>query len=108
MELLVKIKHVPDGASVTKKTGNAEFIVRNSLTLFTYGPDGSTPDRKVISEEGIKYMMGARGDVTMVSEETVVKINLIDEFGDIKTGLLESVMESITGQVLIIDMEESR
>lgn len=37
MDILVEVKYIPDGATVYKKTGQAKFIFRNNLNLFTYG-----------------------------------------------------------------------
>ena len=98
MDNIINDKYIPDGTKVYKKTGNTEFVIRENLKIFTYdtangkGSDGS---RQVIAQEGVKYMIGERGDINMVTGDTILRIDLSQnpDEGDINIDLLEMILD---------------
>lgn len=78
MQLLIEARYIPDGTTVYKKTGEASFVIRDTLKLFTYGPKGGAPDREtaVKIDPACKIMVDGRGNVNVVAPETVLRIDL--------------------------------
>ncbi len=76
MELLIQAKHIPDGTTVYKKTGEASFILRDELNIYAYGEGTGQPKRDVKVAKDCKFMIDERGNVNVVSGETVLRVNL--------------------------------
>ena len=75
MELLIKIKDVPENSTVTKKTGTQKFIVKEKINIYTYDTTGSSnKEKQVMTESGFKYMIDTNGNINMVTDDTVVKL----------------------------------
>lgn len=76
MKLLIEAKYIPDGTVVTKKTGTQEYIIRDSIKIYAYDTKGSGNLKEILNTEGAKYMVSGRGDINMVSGDTVLCMDL--------------------------------
>lgn len=106
MDLLLKVKDVPDGATVFKKTGDTPFTIVDKLTIYAYdtanGGKGSSGERQVIMDKGVRYLVGERGSITAVTEDSIVRMKLTKVFGtagieELDLELLEQIIEKHTG-----------
>lgn len=105
MELLIQAKHIPDGTTVYKKTGETSFIIRDQLNIYAYGEDTGQPKRDVKVAKDCKFMIDGRGNVNVVGGETVLRVNLetkMDESSDddafeLDLDLLAKILESQLG-----------
>ncbi len=84
MKLLIEAKYIPDGTVVTKKTGSQQFTIRDSIKIYTYDTKGSNALKEILNADGVKYMVNNRGDINMVSADTVlcVDLNVSEEESD--------------------------
>lgn len=121
MDLLLKVKDVPDGATVYKKTGETPYTIVDKLTIYTYdtakGGKGSSGERQVVMEKGVRYLVGETGNINAVTEESIVrmkltKITVIDDeeySEELDLELLERIIEKHTGcDYVRIDAEVSQ
>lgn len=93
MKLLIEAKYIPDGTVVTKKTGTQEYIIRDSIKIYTYDTKGSGL-KEILNSDGTKYMVSSRGDINMVSGDTVLcmDLSLNDE---INLELLQDTIQNV-------------
>lgn len=81
MDILVEAKYIPDGATVYKKTGQAKFIFRHNLKLFTYG-ENSSQFKEILGTTSTKVlcMIDERGNINLVDGDVILRVPL--EQGD--------------------------
>lgn len=118
MDLLLKVKDVPDGATVYKKTGETPYTIVDKLTIYTYdtakGGKGSSGERQVVMEKGVRYLIGETGNISAVTEDSIVRMKLTKVFGtagieELDLELLERIIEKSTGcDYVRIDAEVSQ
>jgi len=71
--VLLPVENIPDGATVTKRTGDKEYVLRRNMKVYLL-PDA--PDR-TIEIEG--FFLGADGEVRQVQEGTLLHWNICAE-----------------------------
>lgn len=71
--VLLPVEMIPDGATVTKRTGDKEYIFRRNFTVWLL-PD--QPDRKMQIEG---FFIGADGEVNQVKEGTLLHWHIYAE-----------------------------
>lgn len=104
MQLLVEAKYIPDGTTVYKKTGEQSFIIRDQLNIYAYGEGTGQPKRDVKVAKDCKFMIDSRGNVNVVSGETILRIDLLEESSDVvgvfevDLSLLSSILEHRLGR----------
>ena len=74
----MKAKDIPEGRTVTKVTGSAEYTIRTAITI--YGPGGR---KKVIkADEGTRFLVSNKGwgNISAIDEnkELAVELNEYD------------------------------
>ncbi len=78
MQLLVEAKYIPDGTTVYKKTGEQSFIIRDQLNIYAYGEGTGQPKRDVKVAKDCKFMIDSRGNVNVVSGDTILRVELVN------------------------------
>lgn len=68
-KLLVSLYEVPNGAIVTKRTGEKNYTVQRSLRIFTEGESGL---KEVKCDSGFVFLVQNNGDVNAVIESKEV------------------------------------
>jgi hypothetical protein len=96
MQLLVEAKHIPDGTTVYKKTGETPFIVRDQLNIYAYGEGTGQPKRDVKVAENCKFMIDGRGNVNVVGGDTILRVELETD-NELDLDLLATLIESRLG-----------
>lgn len=103
MQLLVEAKYIPDGTTVYKKTGEQSFIIRDQLNIYAYGEGTGQPKRDVKVAKDCKFMIDSRGNVNVVSGDTVLRVNLVgssesdESVNELDFDLLASIIEQTLG-----------
>lgn len=64
VKLLVPLRMVPDGATVTKRTGEKEYVVSRAVRIYGDGPvkQAITPDA------GTVFLVGPEGNLNAIGE----------------------------------------
>jgi len=65
MKVILPASDIPVGATVTKRTGEVEYLLKDEIKIYTRMVEGSAP--QVIKGEGVLYLIGERGDISAVS-----------------------------------------
>ena len=80
LKILLPVEMIPDGSTVTKRTGEQEFTLRRSLRFWTYPPEKRHPaksaraaaeEAKAMSVQGL-FIVSSRGDITQVKPGTIL------------------------------------
>ena len=68
IKLLLPAKRIPIGSTVTKKTGQVELTLCDSVTI--YCSDGSQPRQTIKANAGAVFLRDERGNYNAISDET--------------------------------------
>lgn len=93
MKLLIEAKYIPDGTVVTKKTGTQEFTIRDKLKIYTYDTKGTGDLKEISNVEGAKYMVNSRGDINLVTGDTLLSVDF--NIGEVDIDAFQILMEKI-------------
>jgi hypothetical protein len=67
MRLLLAAAEIPgDGATVTKRTGEVQYTLRNAVRIF--GEDGGP--REIKAQDGARFLVSSKGDLTVIPGTT--------------------------------------
>lgn len=64
MKVLIELKHVPDGDTVTKRSGTYCLTVKDTISVYN-----SENSRQVIKSDGCKFLVGNNAQINAVSED---------------------------------------
>lgn len=66
MKLILPANQIPEGATVTKRTGESEYCLRRSLKMYTAG----AAMKEIKADDGCVFLVGPSGNVNIHSGET--------------------------------------
>lgn len=69
MEVLLPAGDIPDGSTVTKRTGAKEYILKHKIKIYADKNSGTTP--QVLEADGVKYLTGD-GAINAISDNVVL------------------------------------
>ena len=69
MKLILKLKDVKEGSTVTKPTGVAPYLVKDSIRFY-----GQVTSNQLVADPGVRFLVGSNGTVSGVPDTTKVAV----------------------------------
>lgn len=69
-KLLLPAAEIPDGATVSKRTGEAEYVLKTSLKIFA-GKTGTT-DQVIKAHDGAVFLVSPNGSINAYPGTTLI------------------------------------
>ena len=63
MKVLLRADEIPLGSTVTKKTGDIEYIIQDRIRVF----NETGGRQEILAQDGARFLCGSRGDANAVS-----------------------------------------
>jgi hypothetical protein len=67
-KVMLPLSEIPEGATVSKVTGQVEFTVRDTIALTVYNE--AKTRQTITPHDGCRFLLGARGDISAYSGKT--------------------------------------
>ena len=68
MKVLMPVSEVPIGSTITKKTGEKEYTVREKIRIF----GDNTHQKEICADDNTRFLISDNGDINVISGDTEV------------------------------------
>jgi hypothetical protein len=69
MKVVMKAGNIPDFAVVSKKTGEVQYTLRSTLTIYADKDSRPSDAPQVLHSEGVKFIVDERGTINCVPHD---------------------------------------
>jgi len=71
MKIILPAQAIPAGSTVTKITGQKEYILRDDIKIFgSINPDQQDMLRELRADKGTRFMVSADGNISIVAGDS--------------------------------------
>lgn len=70
MKVLIAVRDIPVGSSVTKKTGDKPYTLRDDVKIYGSTQEQRETLRELKADEGTRFLIAQNGDISIVSGDT--------------------------------------
>jgi hypothetical protein len=70
MKVLMEVRDIPVGATVTKKTGEKIYTLRDDVKIYGSTQEQTEALRELKADEGTRFLISQNGDISIISGDT--------------------------------------
>jgi hypothetical protein len=79
MKVLIQARSIPVGSTVTKKTGDKPYTLRDDVKIYGSTQEQTEALRELKADEGTRFLISQTGDISIISGDVELLWHVTEE-----------------------------